>query len=115
MSTGFAAFVISTTATETGSGNIVVGAINDASLTITLNSKENLGNFYFDADKEDVSGRIYKSTEEGAHVENLTVTIGGTIANADHLGSLTIKVEQVVSSEVAAKADASVTKAAVAK
>ena len=47
VSTGFAAWIVSSTANATGNGSVSMGQITDAALAITVNNSENLGKFSF--------------------------------------------------------------------
>ncbi|MCI5746158.1 MAG: hypothetical protein MR270_07775, partial [Erysipelotrichaceae bacterium] len=48
ISTGFAAFVISSQSKDDTSGNITVGTISDKNIKVEITNKESLGSFIFD-------------------------------------------------------------------
>lgn len=86
ISTGFAAFVLSTNAEASTDGNIEVGIIDANSMEITdvaLSSPS----FRFDAKSSDKTGRIRgKEGEE----EVLSVTVTGKVTNASYLKKLVV-------------------------
>jgi hypothetical protein len=88
ISSGFAAFVISSTATGEGNGNVSVGTVSDKALTITLDSTD-IGSIVFDTFQEDKRGNV-RSDNTGPY-ENLSVTVSGTIGNYDFLGGLNFR------------------------
>lgn len=90
ISTGFAAFVIASQSSDNTTGDVQVGTVDNKSLKVTIDTtKSKLGNFSFDADKDDVSGRMKASTEEGATFENLSIKVVGNIDHSQFLGKLT--------------------------
>lgn len=91
ISSGFAAFVISSTAVQEGEGNVSVGTVSDKALTITLDST-NIGSIIFDTFQEDDRGNV-RADDSGPY-ENLSVTVSGTIGNYDFLGGLNFKLEE---------------------
>lgn len=91
ISSGFAAFVISSTAVGEGNGNVSVGTVSDKALTITLD-KENIGSIIFDTFQEDNRGNV-RADSTGPY-ENLSVTVSGTIGNYDFLGGLNFRLEE---------------------
>lgn len=105
ISTGFAAWVMSTNATnDDAQGNVSVGVVKDASLTISevaiISAKDS---FSFEPLAEDTSGRV-RYDEEEAKSENLTIKVKGKIAPIEYLGELTY--ELAIPESVKAAADA---------
>ena len=105
ISTGFAAWVMSTNATnDDAQGNVNVGVVKDASLTISevaiISAKDS---FSFEPLAEDTSGRVRYDDEE-AKSENLTIKVKGKIAPIEYLGELTY--ELAIPESVKAAADA---------
>ncbi len=95
ISTGFAAWVISSQSKDNGSGNVTVGTISDKSIEITINNKNDLGTFKFEPDKNDTTGRVRYEGNGSENYESLTVTISGSVTNPNYLGSLTIKLVEL--------------------
>lgn len=104
ISSGFAAFVISSTAIEEGAGNVTVGTVSDKAITINIDNKDNLGSFIFDALEEDKDGKVQFTGEVGQG-ENLVIKVTGTIGNKDFLGDLNFKLEEVGANNIKAAAD----------
>ncbi len=92
ISTGFAAWVMSTNAKDSTGGNVSVGAVADASLKI-LNINLDGKQFVFEPSANDNSGRV-RVDETGAH-ESLTVKLTGTVAPKKYLKTLIIKLSVV--------------------
>lgn len=90
VSTGFAAWIISTNATKEENGNIAVGKVTDGSITIE-NVALSSSNFYFEPAAGDNTGRVRNS--EGDNSESLAVTITGEVHNAQYLDKLKIKLD----------------------
>lgn len=103
ISSGFAAFVISSTAVQEGNGNVSVGTVSDKALTITLDN-EDIGSIIFDTFQEDKRGNV-RSDETGPY-ENLSITVTGTIGNYDFLGGLNFKLEEDGTDNMKAAANA---------
>lgn len=105
ISTGFAAWVMSTNATnDDANGNVSVGVVKDASLTISnvvISSTEK--SFRFEPLASDESGRVRYDDEEGLY-ENLSITVTGQVAPIEYLGEL--KYELVIPESVKKAADA---------
>lgn len=102
ISTGFAAWVISSQSKDNSTGNVGVGVIDDKNIKVEITNKSDLGGFYFEPKKEDRSGRITSKDED--NFENLSITIEGKVNNPSYVGSL--KVELV---EVASETDGKIT------
>lgn len=109
VSTGFAAWIVSSTANEKGNGSVSMGQITDAALAITINNSENLGKFSFGPLANDNRG-IVKYDENDGEAEALSITVSGQIDNAQYLNDLTIQMDEVVvgtqASRIAAAVDA---------
>lgn len=95
ISTGFAAWVISSSVTKEGDGNVSAGTVSDKSLELEINDADNLGTFKFEPKEEDKSGRVRYDGVEG-NCESLSVTVTGKITkNADYLGDLTLQLVEI--------------------
>ena len=106
VSTGFAAWVLSASASRDESANLKVGAVSDKSMSFTGVKVEGLdtapgsatlgtmietSNYSFNPRYDDSTGRVRFGSNEGADVgERLSLTISGTVTEAQNLGSLTI-------------------------
>lgn len=108
VSTGFAAWVLSTQQVENKDGNVTVGAVSDHSFVITFgevkdqyNETVSTLNFNFEPHKDDDTGRV---RNDGTNFENMSLTFTGTITNFDYLGSY--KVKMTVPTEIQAAANA---------
>ena len=86
-STGFAAWVMSKDSKLEDEGNVTVSTITDVNMAITVD-ENSVGDFIFGASKNDAEGRIYS---DGEDEESLSITIKGTVTNADAMTSLTIQ------------------------
>ena len=86
ISTGFAAFVLSTNAKAESGGNIEVGTIDSNTMEIKDVTLSN-ASFRFDAKSSDNTGRIRGKTGEE---EVLSVTVTGKVTNASYLDRLVI-------------------------
>ena len=72
ISTGFAAWIISTNATAEQNGNISVGKVTDSSITIE-DVQLSSSNFYFEPAEGDTTGRIRNNDTDPS--ESLSVTV----------------------------------------
>lgn len=105
VSTGFAAWVLSSNASKDQSTGLKVGAVAENSMAITdvkvkgidtLRSSTTLGEeietneFSFNPKYNDNTGRVRFGSEGTDCGERLSLTITGTISEAQNLGSLTI-------------------------
>lgn len=98
ISTGFAAWVLSTQAKKDGNGNVTVGSVTDASFEITFDKiTDQYGTvitnadelkFSFEPVKDDNSGRV---RWDGENCENLVLTFEGTVTNYQYLGTFNVK------------------------
>lgn len=98
ISTGFAAWVLSTQAKKDGSGNVTVGSVTDASFEITFDKisdqygniidKEDELNFSFEPTKGDETGRV---RWDGNNCENLVLIFEGTVTNYQYLGTFNVE------------------------
>ena len=87
ISTGFAAWIISTNATAEQNGNISVGKVTDSSITIE-DVQLSSSNFYFEPAEGDTTGRIRNNDTDPS--ESLSVTVTGEVHNAQFLDKLKI-------------------------
>ena len=114
VSTGFAAWVISSSVQEEGEGNVQAGNISNKSLALVIDNANNLGTFKFEPNKNDGSGRVRFEGGESTNYESLSVEVTGAITqNPQYLGELTIELVEVDQLGVAiAKEDSNLKKAA---
>lgn len=102
LSTGFAAWIMSTGAEEENDGNVSIGAVTDGSLEFTEVKWTGDNNLIsFDAEANDVTGSI---KWDGSNAENLIIEITGKINPKEYLDDLTIVME--IPASVKAAADA---------
>lgn len=104
ISTGFAAWIISTNArNDKTNGNITVGKVTDKNIDIVdVKFVDELNSIVFEPKKGDDTGRV---RSDKTNFENLSVTITGTIVNADILKELTILLEVPAAVKAAAAED----------
>lgn len=102
LSTGFAAWIMSTGAEEENGGNVSIGAVTDGSLEFTEVKWAGDNNLIsFDAEANDVNGSI---KWDGSNAANLIIEITGKISPKEYLDDLTIVME--IPASVKAAADA---------
>lgn len=102
LSTGFAAWIMSTGAEEENDGNVSIGAVTDGSLEFTEVKWTGDNNLIsFDAEANDVTGSI---KWDGSNSANLIIEITGKINPKEYLDDLTIVME--IPASVKAAADA---------
>lgn len=96
VSTGFAAWVISSSVEKNGDGNVSAGTVSDKSLELVINNAEDLGTIKFEPKKEDNSGRVRYEGNDSDNYESLSVTVTGQITkNPEYLGDLTIQLVEL--------------------
>ena len=97
ISTGFAAWVMSSDAEDTTQGNVSVGIVNDASLKINVTNKADLEafTFLFEPAKDDNTGRVRLDSDD-PKTEELTFTIEGNITNAEILATDGFTIEMLL-------------------
>ena len=90
--TGFAAWAIASSASETVFGDVRVFVVRDDPITIRLIpfNEVNTGIIQFEPKKEDVKGRI---RNDGANFENLQFTIAGTVRPYEYVANFTIRLD----------------------
>ncbi len=94
ISTGFAAWILSSGASADKDGNITVGVVDDCSVEFFGLNYE--GKFCFDAKQEDIKvagkeNRLYY--KPGSDFESLTVTVSGYVSNADIVTDINVAME----------------------
>ena len=89
ISTGFAAWVISTDANKEVTGNVNVGTITEAQMEF-IDVKLSNDSFNFEALESDNTGRVTADFKDDAVYENLVIVVSGKISNADYLSKVTI-------------------------
>lgn len=87
VATGFAAWVISSSASKTLDGNVNIGKVSDESIKLEASISSALKNFSFEPVKEDVSGRV---RWDGEHYENLSVTVSGDFSPSKYVNKFSI-------------------------
>lgn len=97
ISTGFAAWVISTSVNKNATGNVEIGITKNNSVDLTLDQAENYY-FYFEPVQynENPTGENYYLFESPAGTpedpkESLKITITGTIKNISHFDRMEVK------------------------
>lgn len=85
--TGFAAFVVSSSASHGIGGKVNVGTISDKSITFT-NVALSAPNFSFDAKEGDNTGRV---RWDGTNSENLETTVTGKFSPSDYVNEFTVE------------------------
>ena len=99
ISTGFAAWVISSSQTKSLDGNVSVGNVSDKSIELEVSfakdSEDNdLNNIKFEPLETDVTGRV---RNDGKNFESLSVTINGKIKDEGlYLKSLSVELVELV-------------------
>lgn len=99
ITTGFAAWLITSDSSDEGSGNISAAVVDDARLGIEIVNSANLGNISFGPQKTDTESSKtnhirYKAPAEGENddCEQLEVVVTGKIEKADQLKEIEITV-----------------------
>lgn len=93
VATGFAAWVISSSATKNVQGGVQVGTISNKSITFgditlkALDEKDSRTYFSFEPTKEDKSGRVRC---DGDNWENLSLKVKGTYSPASYVNKFSI-------------------------
>lgn len=85
--TGFAAFVVSSSASHGIGGKVSVGTISDKSITFT-DVALSAPNFSFDAKEGDNTGRV---RWDGTNSENLETTVTGKFSPSDYVNEFTVE------------------------
>ena len=88
ISTGFAAWVISTDANVSEDGNVNVGTITEANMEFVLDFNGEL-EINFEPKEGDLDGRV--TAGEDGKFEKLSFTIKGKVTNADYLKTVTVE------------------------
>lgn len=89
ISTGFAAWIMSTNAREEAPGNVTVGQVTDSQLKIE-NLKIDKNVFAFEPLDTDSTGRV---RYDGTNKQSLTIKVTGTVQPTQYLGELKISLE----------------------
>lgn len=92
ISTGFAAWVISTDIQSDNDGNVNVGTVTDAKMEFDLVIPEVL-EINFEPKANDKDGRVTASLEQDAKYENLKFEITGSVKQATYLKTVTFEFE----------------------
>lgn len=89
ISTGFAAWIMSTNDSKEAPGNVTVGQVTDSQLKIeNLTIDKNV--FAFEPLNDDLAGRV---RYDGTNGESLTIKVTGTVQPTQYLGELKISLE----------------------
>lgn len=97
ISTGFAAWVMSTNANQNQEGNVTVGQVTEGKLKITELTLSN-DSFIFEPKEADTSGRVrwdevVDEKGKAVNAESLEITVTGKVSPTKYLGSLAVKLE----------------------
>lgn len=93
ITTGFAAWLLSSDSQDSVSGNVTASAVNDQSLTITINDETALGTIQFAPAQDDNKGAVRFDPNESDDYEKLSVQLSGSFTNFDRFGSLEVTVK----------------------
>ena len=94
VATGFAAWVISSSAKQNVQGNVQVGVVSDKSIKLTVDSITQP--FSFDCAANDNTGRV---RWDGTNSENLSITVKGNYTNPDMVNKFSIALRMGTVSE----------------
>lgn len=103
ISTGFAAWIMSTNANYEDDGNVSVGTVTDGSIKLT-DVALSTDSIKFEPLEEDTTGRV---RNDGTNFESLQIVVTGKVSPRDILGELTIELqmEEKVKTALQAAAD----------
>ncbi|MCM1513962.1 MAG: hypothetical protein NC090_03135 [Anaeroplasma bactoclasticum] len=87
VSTGFAAWIMSTNAKDEQNGNVTVGTVTDSSLKLT-NVALSTSSIMFEPKADDTTGRV---RYDGVNAESLVITVTGKVSPKTVLGELTVE------------------------
>ena len=107
ISTGFAAWVLSSNSHDDATGNVEVGVVKDGSLKVEIVNKTEVSSFTFKFEpvEGDKTGRVRVDKNDKTAVEALSLTIQGKINKKDILGELNYEIELPAGLIAAANAD----------
>ncbi len=100
ISTGFAAWIMSTNANHESDGNVSVGTVTDGAIKLTDVSLSTTS-IKFEPLKEDTTGRV---RYDGTNFESLKIVVTGKVSSRDILGELTIELQMEENVKQALKA-----------
>ena len=89
ISTGFAAWIMSTSAYQEENGNVTVGMITDGSIKLS-DVKLSTDSIKFEPLESDITGRV---RNDGTNFESLEIVVTGKVSSRDILGNFTISLE----------------------
>ena len=95
VSTGFAAFVITSQATASVEPGGSVGKATLNSIGLEITNSDEIESFRFEPLKDDIHGRVRYDERYPDAYENLSVTIKGKVTNANYLGKLTAELVEM--------------------
>ena len=87
VSTGFAAWIMSTNAKDEQNGNVTVGTVTDSSLKLT-DVTLSTSSIKFEPKADDTTGRV---RYDGTNAESLVITVTGKVSPKTVLGELTVE------------------------
>ena len=87
ISTGFAAWIMSTNANKETNGNITVGQVTDSSLKIE-DLKLSVNNFLFEPQETDNTGRV---RNDGTNYESLSTTVTAKVSPTQYIKEVIVK------------------------
>lgn len=90
VSTGFAAWVLSSSTTESKSASLSVGLVSDKNMTFSDVTIHKTGAnddpvYHFEPAKDDYTGRV---RSDGENVESLSLTVDGKLSQVQNLGEI---------------------------
>ena len=93
IASGFSAWIISSNAKAKSEIGVSVATVSTSIMTITVNGVEDgrLKDQSLKFEPADYTGRV--RAEDGGDRESLTITISGTVTNAQHLGTLLVTLD----------------------
>ncbi len=96
IATGFAAWIISSNAKAEANLGISVATVSNSVMTVTVDGVDADGNLdqhlIFESVKGD-TGRVSYLDSGNGGCESLTITLTGTVTNAQHLGALSVAID----------------------
>lgn len=97
VATGFAAWVISSSASKILNGKVNIGKVDDKSITLNASVSSEKKNFSFEPLENDVSGRV---RWDKTNSENLKITVSGDFSPAFYVNRFSIMLRIGTESEI---------------
>lgn len=99
VATGFAAWVISSSASQILDGKVNIGKVDDKSITLNASVSSEKKNFSFEPLENDVSGRVRWDKKNS---ENLKITVSGDFSPASYVNRFSVMLRIGSESEITA-------------